>query len=108
MKIKSHILESTPVDLIIGRVSIKEFNLFPEVPSQLGGKFFAPKPNLLSNCMTGLCDCPSDVPLTPVTKPRTGPVILSLLASLTVEAQNILGISAPDDDEIDHDKTDTF
>ena len=41
-------------------------------------------------------------------KPRTGPVIRSLLASLTIEAQNILGGSAPDDDEIDHDKTDTF
>ena len=48
------------------------------------------------------------VPLAPVAKPRTGPVIRSLLASLTVEAQHILGGSAPDDDEIDHDKTDTF
>ena len=27
---------------------------------------------------------------------------------LTVEAQHILGGSAPDDDEVDHDKTDTF
>ena len=41
-------------------------------------------------------------------KPRTGPVIRSLLASLTVEAQHILDGSAPNDDEIDHDKTDTF
>ena len=41
-------------------------------------------------------------------KPRTGPLIRSLLASLTVEAQHILGGSAPDDDEIDHDKTGTF
>ena len=40
-------------------------------------------------------------------KPRK-PVIRSLLASLTVEAQHILGGSAPDDDENDHDKTDTF
>ena len=40
-------------------------------------------------------------------KPRK-PVIRSLLASLTVEAQHILGGFAPDDDEIDHDKTDTF
>ena len=46
--------------------------------------------------------------MTPVAKPRTGPVIRSLLASLTVEAQHILGGSTPDDDEIDHDKTDTF
>ena len=43
-----------------------------------------------------------------MTKPRIGPVIRSLLASLTVEAQHILDGSAPDDDEIDHDKTDTF
>ena len=46
--------------------------------------------------------------MTPVAKPRTGSVLRSLLASLTVEAQHILGGSAPDDDEIDHDKTDTF
>ena len=39
-------------------------------------------------------------------KPRK-PVIRSLLASLTVKAQHILGGSAPDDDEIDHDKMDT-
>ena len=58
--------------------------------------------------MTGLCDHPSDVFLTPVTKPRTGPVIRNLLTSLTVEAQDILGGSTPDDDEIDYDKTDTF
>ena len=42
--------------------------------------------------------------MTPVAKPRTDPVIRSLIASLTVEAQNILGGSAPDDDEIDHDR----
>ena len=55
-------------------------------------------------CTTEPCDCPSEVPLTLVAKPRTGPVIRSLLASLTVEAQHILGASAPDDDEIDYDK----
>ena len=106
--IKAHILESTPVDLIIGRNSIKKFNLFTKVLSQLGGKLLPPKLSLPTKCMTGLCDCPSDVPLTPLAKPRTGPVIRSLLDSLTEEAQNILGGSAPDGDEIDHDKTDTF
>ena len=40
-------------------------------------------------------------------KPRK-PVIRSLLASLTVEAKHILSGSAPDDDEIDHYKTDTL
>ena len=43
-----------------------------------------------------------EVPLTLVAIHRTGPVIRSLLASLTVEVQHILGGSAPDDDEIDH------
>ena len=94
--------------LIIGRDSIKKFNLFSKVPSQLGVKFPTPKPSQPSKCTTGPCDCPSEVPLTSVAKPRTGSVIRSLLASLTVEAQNFLGGSAPDDDEIDHDKTDTF
>ena len=36
--IKAHILKATPVDLIIGRDSIKKFNLFSNVPSQLGIK----------------------------------------------------------------------
>ena len=105
--IKVHILKYTPVDLIIGRDAMKKFNLFTKVPSQLGGKLLAHKPSLPSKCMTGLCDCPPNVLLTPVAKPRKA-VICSLLASLTIEAQNILGGSATDDDEIDHDKTDTF
>ena len=109
---KAHILKSTLVDLIISRDSIKKFNLFTKVPSQVGvqllAQLLAPNPSLPSKCITARCDRPSEVPLAPVAKPRTGPVRRSLLASLTVEAQNILGGSAPDDDEIDHDKTDTF
>ena len=101
---KAHILKATPVDLIIGRDSIKTFYLFSKVPIQLGIIIPTPKPSQPSKCTTGPCDCPSEVPLTPV----AGPVIHSLLASLSVEAQHILGGSAPDDDEIDHDKTDTF
>ena len=84
--IKAHILKATPVDLIIGRDSIKKFNLFSKVPSQLGLKLPTRKPSQPCKCRTGPCDCPSEVPLTLVAKPRTGPVIRSLLASLTVEA----------------------
>ena len=36
--IKAHILKATPVDLIIGRDSIKKSNIFSNVPSQLGIK----------------------------------------------------------------------
>ena len=108
LRYEAHILKATPVDLIIGRDSIKKFNLFSKVPSQLGVKLPTPKPSQPSKCSTGPCACPSEIPLTLVAKPRTGPVIRSLLASLTVEAQHTLRGSAPDDDEIDHDKTDTF
>ena len=92
--IKAHILKATPVDLIIGRDSIKKFNLYSNVPSQLGVKLPTPKPSQPSKSTTGLCDCPTEVPLTLVAKPRTDPVIHSLLASLTAEAQHILGGSA--------------
>ena len=105
--IKAHILKATPVDLIIGRDSIKKLNLFSKVPSQLGVKLPISTPIQHAKCRTGPCDCPSEIPLTLVAKPRK-PVIRSLLASLTVEAQHILGGSALDDDEIDHDETDTF
>ena len=104
---KHTFLKLPPVDLIIGRDSIKRFNLFSKAPSQLGGKLPISTPIQHAKCRTGPCDCPSEVPLTLVAKPRK-PVIRSLLASLTVEAQHILGGSAQDDDEIDHDKTDTF
>ena len=101
--IKAHVLKATPVDLIIGRDSMKKFNLFQKFLVKLP----IPKPSQTSKCRTGPCDCPLEVPLTLVEKPRK-PVIRSLLASLTVEAQHILGGSAPDDDEIDHDKMDMF
>ena len=84
--IKAHILKATPVDLIIGRNAIKKFNLFSKVPSQLEVKLPTPKPSQPSKCTTGPCDCPSEVPLTPVAKPRPDPIIRSLLASLMVEA----------------------
>ena len=60
--IKAHILKATPVDLIIGRDSIKKFNLFSKVPSQLGVQLPTPKPSQPSKCSTGLCDCPSKLP----------------------------------------------
>ena len=60
---KAHILKATPVDLIIGRDSIKKFNLFSNVPSQLGVKLPIPKPIQHAKYTTGPCDCPSEVPL---------------------------------------------
>ena len=83
--IKAHILKATPVDLIIGRDSIKKFNLFTKVPSQRGVKLPISTPIQHAKCRTRPCDCPSEVPLTLLAKPRKL-VTRSLLASLTVEA----------------------
>ena len=77
--IKAHILKATPVDLIMESDSIKKFNLFRKVPSQLGVKLPTPKPSQPSKRTTGPRDCSSEVPLTPMAKPQTGPVIRSLL-----------------------------
>lgn len=46
--------------------------------------------------------------MTPISKSPTLSKSRCLLASLTVESENLLGGSAPDNDGIDHDKSDTF
>ena len=50
--IKAHILKANPVDLIIGRDSIKKFNLFSKVPSQLGVKLPISTPIQHAKCRT--------------------------------------------------------
>ena len=106
--IKALILKSTPVDLIIGRFTIKKYNILDTVPSQLGDKLLIPSVDPTLKCNKIQCDCLSDSPLTPILKPQTVSLSCSLLASPTVESQNLLGGFLPDDDEIDHDKSDTF
>ena len=54
------------------------------------------------------CNRLSEFSLTPISKPQTVSPTRSLLASLTVESQNVLGGSLPDDDEIDHNKAHTI
>ena len=106
------ILKETPVDMIIGRDTIKKYKLFEKIPSQLS-----------SDCInhddlevvegTNRCACQL---MRDSTKPsliaQTETLIVTsphrLLSSLIPMSQNILGGSLPDDDEIDHDKTDTF
>ena len=46
--------------------------------------------------------------MTSISKYQTVSNTRSLLASLTVVSQNLLGRFAPDDDETDNDKTDMF
>ena len=104
--IEATILKNTPIDLIIGRYTIKKHKLFDQIPSQLGGKYLIPERITTSKCTKRKCDCKapaiSQVAIPTVFNPR------SLLSSLIPEAQSILGTSLPDNDEIDHDKNDTF
>ena len=104
--IEATILKKTPIDLIIGRNTIKIHNFFDQIPNQLGGKDLISERVTTSECTKRKCDCKapaiSQVAVPTVFNPR------SLLSSLIPEAQSILGGSLPDNDEIDHDKNDTF
>ena len=100
------ILKNSPIDLIIGRNTVKKHKLFDPVPSQLGGKDLLPEMVTTSECNKRKCDCKA-----PVTSQVTVPTVFnprSLLSSLIPEAHFILGGSLPDDDEIDYDKNDIF
>ena len=87
--IEAMIVKETPMDLIIGRDSIKKYQLFDKIPSQLIDVTKQRSPTTKSEILT-------------VSPPRR------ILSSLILRSRNILGGSLPDDDEIDHDKTDTF
>ena len=98
--------KNTPIDLIVGRNTIKKHKLFDQIPSQLSGKDLIPERVTTSECTKRKCDCKapaiSQVAVPTVFNPR------SLLSSLIPEAQSILGGSLPDYDEVNHDKNDTF
>ena len=67
----------------------------------MGGKDLIPERVTTSECTKRKCDCKAPA-ISQVFNPR------SLLSSLIPEAQSILEGFLPDDDEIDHDKNDTF
>ena len=83
------ILKNTPIDLIIGRNTIKKHKFFDRIPNQLGGKDLVPERVTTSECTKRKCDCKapaiSQVAVPTIFNPR------SLLSSLIPEAQSILG-----------------
>ena len=87
--IKALIFESTPVNRIVGRNTIEVYNFFEKIPSQLGGKLLIPEVDPILKCNKIQCDCLSEPPLTPISKTLTGSEPSSLLASLSVESQNL-------------------
>ena len=117
------VLKSTPVDLLIGRQSIKRFQLFDNIPSQLKSlkPFEVPTTEkIFSEYASDSCDCqPKEKSLFPLSSHKRFPHLAQndnrvvtqthgLLASLVLESEHILGTPIPDEDEIDHIKTDTF
>ena len=106
------ILKETPVDILIGRDTIKKCKLFDKIPSQSKGDEFNQEDVEVGNG-TKRCECqpkggfekPSLIAQTEI---LTVPPPHRILSSLIPMSQNILGGSLPDDDEIDHEKTDTF
>ena len=110
---------SSPIDLLIGRKTIKKFDLFNQVPSQL--KDFDEKSiTAVLESVKISCDCQPRVALLPTQSITKGFRHLSqvksptvsqtrgIVASLVLEVEHLLGVSTPDDDEIVHEKGDTF
>ena len=103
--INAIILKDTPIDLIIGRETIKKNQLFRKIPSQLDVSITE---DTFSDHAKKQCGCQPNGDLQPQLSSPTVAQTSRLLASLHLESEQLLGIPLPDDDDIDHDKTDTF
>ena len=103
--IKAIILKDTPIDLIVRRETIKKNQLFRKIPSQLDVSITE---NTFSEGAKKQCGCQPNRDLQPQLSSPTVAQTSCFLASLHLESEQLLGIPLPDDDDIDHDKTDTF
>jgi hypothetical protein len=124
MKLKATILNSSPIDLVIGRNSIRKHNLFTEIPSQLVARPTMSKVTSLpvpACCKDSgsTCDCqPKGRSLLPDGSPKgrfssqRADLAVSetqgILGVLVDNSENILGRAAADVDEIDEASSGTF
>ena len=120
-EIKAIILDSSPLDLIIGRSTIKKYGLVRQIPSQFKNmsKVLITE-SKTSEHVTKRCGCqpkedlqpsrsiPKGLPLTSPLKEPTVTQTSRILASLVLESEQLSRAPLYDDDEIDHDKIDTF
>ena len=116
-EIKTIILDSSPLDLIIGRATIKKFGFVHQVPSI--GKVLITEGKTYEHA-NKRCGCqPKEDLQTSRSVSKTSPLISRLekpsafqisriLASLALESEQLSRAPLYDDDDIDHDKTDTF
>ena len=120
-EIKAIILDSSPLDLIIGRATIKKLGLVHQVPSRFHniGKVLITE-GKTSEHATKCTGCqpkeelqtsgsvPKGLPLTSQLANLTVSQTSRILASLVLESKQLSRAPLYDDDDIDHDKTDTF
>ena len=125
-EIKAIILSSSPVDLLIGRNTIKLHSLFEKVPSQLMIKNSVQIQAAVlehvsdTGCLSKSCgycvdneliaeiNGPKRYPHSTQSEIRVATQTHGLVGSLVKESRELFGVSPYDDDEIDYDKIDTF
>jgi hypothetical protein len=121
-EINATILSSTPIDLVIGRPSIKKYNLFSFLPSQISLPSIISAPILLTKInhsgVGKVCGCqpertlqllesiPTGYPYLAQNESPTVAQTPALLAAFIFETEKFQGGSGPDEDEIDYDKFD--
>ena len=120
-EIKAIILETSPLDLIIDRATVKNLSLVHQVPSQFlnirkvlitGGKT-SEHAKKCSGCqpkeeLQTSGSVPKGSPLVSQLKNPTVSQTSRILASLVLASEQLSRAPLYDDDDIDHDNTDTF
>ena len=107
LDISAIILKETPIDIIMSRDTSRKYQLFDKIPIQLRGKKMLQSERVQNNVNVSQKVVPNNRLIAPTEILSVSPPH-RILSSLISMSQNILGGSLPDDDEIDHDKTDTF
>ena len=105
-EIAAVVLEKSPLDLILSKSTILKYDLVHKIPSQ----FFSTTPitgvPLTPACGNISCGC---LPIKASRIPKgTSSPKRGMFASLIRESERLSTVSLPDEDEIDHVKTDTF
>ena len=118
--INANILDASPIDMIIGRASIKKHSLVLQIPSQFENTKVLITEKKFSENVVKCCGCQPKEDLQPsLSVPQGNPLTSKfeepavsqtsrLLASLVLESEQLSGVPLSDEDEIDHDKTDMF
>ena len=98
------ILKETPIDIMIGRNTVRRYQLFDKIPSQLKSNDVIQLDRKVGDGTTQCLSQPSLTASTEILTVSPPHRILSLIPM----SQNISGASLPDDNEIGHDKTNIF